>query len=163
MPESLLHREGFTLIELVVVVGVLVVVLVSGLVAFDSAVRGNALKHYGYQLVQDLREARLNAFVRRKDDSWGVYFDDVSLLHGYTVFKGSAYVSRDPFYDRIITFPKPISFSQLNFPSSNEVVFSLSEGEAADPGNLWLSAGNDGYFIQVNALGLSDYNFYRWD
>lgn len=153
------QQAGFTLVELIVVIGVFVIILGSSAVVFGKVINRNSLKYYGYQLVQDLREARTNSIVQKQDSSWGMYFDDNSTPHGYTLFKGDSYVARDSAFDRHLDFPKVLYFSWVNFGGPKELIFDKSTGEPGNPGFLILTAENLDYSISINSFGIVEYEF----
>lgn len=155
--KSLQQIKGFTLVELIIVIGVFMLIAGSSTIVFGNVLSKNALKYYGYQLVQDLREARTSAVAQNGDSSWGVYFNDSSLLHGYTFFKGNNHATRDTSFDRIVEFPKVLRFTRISFGGLKELVFSLSEGSPNGSGYMILTADSKDYTISINAFGLVEY------
>jgi len=152
------RRRGFTLIELILVVGVFSIVFSSGTIVFGSLIQRNSLNYHGNQLVQLLREARTNAIVQKRDSAWGLYFDHSASSHGYTLFKGESYAGRDLVFDLIVELPGVIAISQLDLGGSDELVFSKSDGIPSASGTLSLMAENKIYSITVNNLGLVDFS-----
>ncbi len=158
MKKRIGKTEGFTLIELILVIVVLSLTFAMAAVAFGNLIGRNNLKYNGYQIVQNLREARSNSVIQKNDASWGLYFDDLSVLHGYTFFQGSSYGGRDTAFDLVFEFPNSLTFSQLNFGGPREIVFSKSDGTPSSIGNLVMTAEDLTYTITINALGLVDYS-----
>lgn len=149
---------GFTLIELILVVGIFMVVFSSGALVYGNLIQKNSLTYHGSQLVQMLREARTNAVSQKRDSAWGVYFDHLSSPYGYTLFKGDSYAGRDPLYDLIIQLPSVIGVSGFDLGGSDEIVFNKSDGVPSASGTVTLTAENNAYSITVNGLGLVDFS-----
>lgn len=157
MVNQVSHLKGFTLLELILVVAMFFLVLGSGALVFGNLIGKNALRYYGHQLVQDLREVRTASISQKEDSSWGVFFDDVSPGYGYTVFKGQSYATRDASFDRNLEFPSVLRISLLNFGGAKEIHFQQSDGFPEGPGFLVLTANNEDLSISINTLGLVEY------
>lgn len=153
------NNRGFTLIELILVIGVLSVVFGSSTIVFGNVIQRNSLKYNGYQLVQNLREARINSVSQKNDSAWGIYFDDTSIPHGYTFFKGQSYNTRDSNLDLVFEFPEVVTINQLSLGGFDEVVFSQSSGLASNSGSIDLLADTETYSISINDLGFVNYQF----
>ena len=149
---------GFTLIELILVVGIFSLVFISSGVVFGNLIQKNSLDYHGYQLVQNLREARMNAVTQWRDSACGLYFDTSALPHGYTVFKGNSFAGRDAAYDLSFELPEAVAISQLDPGGFNELVFGKSDGLPSVFGGLVLAAEDKTFSITVNSLGLADFD-----
>jgi prepilin-type N-terminal cleavage/methylation domain-containing protein len=149
--------DGFTLIELILVVGLFTIVFSSGAIVFGGLIQRNSLNYYGNQLVQMLREARTNAVVQKNDSSWGLHFNRVIPPYSYTFFKGESYAGRDPAFDLAIELPSVVTISQFDLGGSDEFIFNKSDGISLPSGTLSLTAENNVFSISVNSLGLVDF------
>lgn len=159
MKRAVNKTKGFTLVELIIVIAIFSLIFSSATVVFGDLIGRNSLKYHGYQLVQNLREARTSAVVQKNDSAWGIYFNNVILPYGYTFFKGDSYGGRDATYDLDFEFPAVISISQLDLGGEKEIVFSKSSGSPLSSGSLTLTTDKESYTVFINTLGLIDFNF----
>ena len=142
------HLKGYTLIELLLVVGLLAVA-VGILSTMDRTfiVRSD-LDNSTEATIEAVRRARLLSVGGEGDSTWGVYISD-----GVTVFKGTSYAARDPEYDEEFAFSTMIGTSGLS-----EVVFSKQSGVPSATGDI--SIGSDigvSNSITINEKGIPIY------
>ena len=149
--------NGFTLIELVLVIAVLSIVFSSATVVFGNMIGRNSLKYHGYQIVQNLRQQRTNTVTGKDDSDWGIYFNNVIQPYGYTLFRGNDFVGRDSTYDLTFEFPSVLRIEQMNLGGGKELYFQKSSGLPSHNGNVVLGAEGETYDISINELGLVDY------
>ena len=97
-------RKGFTLVELILVIG---------LAALVGAVSAPALSSFlarGYftdgveKIVRTLRTAQNYSFSGKEDSSWGVHYEPGKLV----LFKGLDYATRDPSFDAETNLPSAV-------------------------------------------------------
>lgn len=158
--KNLKFRKGFTLIELILVIGVFTIIFTSSTLVLADIIQRNSLQYSGYQLVQNIREVRTNALTQRNDSDWGIHFSYTSLPHGYTIFSGPNYAGRDITFDINFELPEIVRVDQLNLGSGgSDLIFSQSDARTVNFGNLSLMADGETYFIVINELGFVDYDF----
>jgi len=114
-----LKSNGFTLLEILIVVGIIAVLMSLSLPLGLDFYRGQQLETQSQEIVQTLRRAQLKAMSVEDDSSFGVYFTD----DNYTLFKGSSYTTREFQYDEVFNLSLILTLSGLS-----EVVFSKLEG-----------------------------------
>lgn len=83
--------RGFTLIETLIVLGIVVVLITVATVNFNSSRDKKALQVLGQDIVFALEEAKSNAMSGKGGSAYGVRFGTTS----YTTFKGSTYNASD--------------------------------------------------------------------
>lgn len=116
--KKLLHSAGFTLVELLVSIGI--IVMVTGIVlvkysSFDSTV---LLKSAAYEVALSLRDAQVKSVsaLRGANDSfdypYGMTFTKGS--NNYVMFKYSSSTDPDPYYDILATDPLPVYASGVS-------------------------------------------------
>jgi len=159
MTTAVIKTKGFTLIELILVIAVFSLLFGSATIVFGNLIGRNSLKYHGYQLVQNLREYRINAVTSKNDSDWGIYINNVILPYGYTLFRGDDFVGRNTNFDLVFEFPSALSISQVNLGGLREIYFEKSNGLPSDSGNVVLTAEGQNYVISINELGLIDYSF----
>ena len=136
--------KGFTLLEILVVVGVMAVLI--------SAVLGSGLDFYKTQqlnvhtqgIVQGLRRAQQKAMAVENDSNFGVHFAN----NNYTLFKGSNFEQRDIQYDEVVDLPQVLTVSGIQ-----EIVFSKVEGIPSLVGDIIISNGIETRIIDINEIG----------
>jgi len=152
------NKKGFTLLELIITLGVFVLV-----VSFTLAISGNAISDTDLdtkssELVQALRLARVKAVSGLFDSNWGVYID--SSEDSFTLFQGDSYASRDADFDFVTTLPTSLDFSTIDLTGGGSgVVFLKNIGTVSSYGDVVL-VGADGKTetISVNSLGIVSNN-----
>ena len=136
--------RGFTLIEILLVIGILIILLslISPFV-FDFY-KNRQLDSCGQEIIQVLRRAQLKAMSVENDSSFGVFLGNNS----YILFKGESFEKRDIQYDEIYELSKFIKISGIQ-----EIVFSKNEGLPSITGTIVLAANGDKRTITINKIG----------
>ncbi len=145
------RARGFTLIELIMVVAILVILLAtsSSLMSrfFVSAQREDLTT----QLTQSLRQARSNASSRRGASEYGVYITSST----FTLYRGSNYASRNQTYD-LMTTVEPSMTLFTSYPG-NDIQFSRGSGHPQSAGTITVDHVTGGITtITINAFGIID-------
>lgn len=135
---------GFTLFELLVVLGILTILLALGLpVTYDFYYRSIFESEYNL-LFAALQQARGLSMVNHNESAHGVY----TLSSDFVVFQGSSYAGRTVSQDRL--FPRSASVA-ISGPA--ELVFSALDGATASS-TYTLTQGTASRPIFVNSEGL---------
>ncbi len=122
------HANGFTLIEVIVVLGVLATLMSVATINVLRLQRHTHIQTTITTLATDLYEQRQRAMTgdtqgRSTQDSYGVHFE----TDRYVLFHGSSYSAASP--DNVsIQIPDPIQMSSTTFPSS-DVIFLKGSGQ----------------------------------
>ncbi len=140
--------RGFTLVEIVVVIGI-----VALLVAFSTSVYNSFKTHENLEIattgvVEAVRHAQANAQSGKGDSSWGVE----SLSNSILIFKGSSYASRDTSSDLPFDFSGGVVASGLS-----EIVFEKITGSTVNTGAITLTNSYGTKNITINAKGTITY------
>lgn len=137
-------KNGFTLVEIVIVMAILAVVLGFGyFVGFDFY-KNYALHSEKDLLVSILRKARSQALNNVGAAPHGVYIGSDS----YIIFYGSSFAARNSQYDEDIRKAPGISSSGLD-----EVVFQQLSAFSTASGAIALSNNRNSFFIDINYEG----------
>jgi prepilin-type N-terminal cleavage/methylation domain-containing protein len=148
-------QRGFTLLELMVSVAILIIIFSSGAVAFGGFFSGQRVRSAGEQVVHAIREARTRAITGDQDSRWGVYFDTASSPDSILLFKGNTYASRDTSFDRRTAFSRSVEYSLIGLSGGgNEAVFDTSTGRTQESGVIRLADPLDAYEINLNQEGI---------
>ena len=137
---------GFTLLEILLVIGIISILLVFTVPVSLDFYKSQQLETQTQSIIQTLRRAQSKAMSIELDSSFGVYFG----VSNYTLFKGSSYSGpgRDLQYDEIFDFPGLINLTGLS-----EIVFSKFEGKPNVTGNVILTINSDTRTININEMG----------
>ncbi len=108
-------RVGFTLIEVLIVIGIMAILSIAGSRNFVGYRNKNRLKLAGDEINSMLRTVRDRAISQEENSFWGVYFRNVGGTSNYmVVYYGKPYgsghtTSSIKYLDNSITFLKPAS------------------------------------------------------
>ncbi len=153
---------AFTVVELLVVMGILATILSLSSVNLITFYNKNTLGTAVDVLISDMRQQQLQAMVGDSEGSgtnnaYGIYFQPTS----YTLFKGTVYSSSDPLNFKV-KLNDDLQFSNLMFRThlgNSQVVFSSVSGETMDydPNYNYVTLKNiqtsDTKTIQLNKYG----------
>lgn len=129
---------GFTIIELLVAVGVLV--LAAGLVLpnFNFFQRQSSLDMASQEIIGALRLAQNKALASEGNSPFGIYFE----ADRYTLFKGTTYYPTAPDNDtRILN--SGLVLSEISLGGLNTIIFDQVTGATANSGSLKISLASD--------------------
>lgn len=152
-----MHKNGFTLIEVLVTLGLLVILAAVLAAASPGLYRGYGAHDVRDTLVAALMHARSQAMngvctgsVCTGAPAHGVHIDEMhGRLHDVVLFQGTAYDANDPLNASVFTG----SISQTVFYSGPaEVIFAPLSGDAA-PATMLLWGGSATSTITVGAEG----------
>lgn len=120
------NQSGFTLVELVIVMGILLMLF--GFMSFNlvRVQRTTSVNSTADTLVSDMASQQTKAMLGAgslSGYSYGIYFQSDK----YTLFQGTIYSPSDP-NNFTVSLDSGITFTNVTFPSSS-VVFSSGTGE----------------------------------
>lgn len=139
-------RKSFTLIELLLLIGLTILIAGLSLPFYSTFVVRNYLKTTSSSLVQTIEKAQNFAQSGRRNAQWGVY---INAPH-YILFKGTNYAGRDTAFDEVYDIPQSVNVSGIS-----EITFDHIRGETANTGSITLSVSNgDTVVIQIDSSGI---------
>lgn len=109
---------GFSLVEVLIVVGILGVIALVGLESFQEVSKGKHPDRASSVYIEALYRAKANAEVMQNDSAWGV----AVFADNITLFEGDSFASRETDSDVVELIPS-VSVSGVS-----EIVFSVREG-----------------------------------
>lgn len=113
-------RRGFTFIEVILVLAIIMVVGVSSVVFSNNFLIGESLEGTFEVLRSDIRKAQLYSMNGRNGSVWGVALRDGRLV----LFIGTGYEYRDSAFDEIFVLPRGVTLSGFD-----EAVFARESGQ----------------------------------
>lgn len=129
--------KGFTLIELVVVLGLVVLFTGLAIPALRIAQKDSELSNEALHMVAVLRLAQSRTVSSDQASQYGVFFDTSTSPDRYILFKGSSYAARDVAADEVNTLPASVEISGITLPGV-ETVFQKVSGTTLGIGSVTL-------------------------
>lgn len=127
-----MFRRGFSLLEVVIVIGIVGVMSALSVPAYrDYQIRSD-LDKVAQQVSQGLARAQLLSKSGERDAMWGFY------VPAGVLYKGTSYATRDSSFDQVYPMPSTIAVSGLM-----DISYSRVKGTASQEGNIVLRALND--------------------
>ena len=139
MKERTHTPRGFTLVELLVVIGVGVIMFVVTAGAFSAFTRQSVLDREVQIVRSTVQDARSRTVLAENDLQYGVHFESNQI----TLFAGGAYNASDP-NNEVVPIDARVSLSDIAIAtSSNDIVFKKVTGEASAHGTTTVSLVSD--------------------
>lgn len=131
-----MEQRGFTLVEILVVVGIIVLFLGLSILQLRSFQQGSHLENMGKEVIAVLRLAQSKTLASEGALQYGVHFDQATTPDQYTLFQGPSYGARDTAKDEITVLQETIEISVIALGGGNEVVFLRLTGQADAQGTI---------------------------
>ncbi len=135
--------KSFTLIEIVVIIGILVILMAIAFSGFDIFRKEIVLKNNTEEIINAVRFAQSKTLASEGAGQWGVFFDVSVFPNQYTLFKGVNYSSRDNSFDEIHKISEAVEIYEINLAGGNEVVFEKLSGATSQAGTISLRLKDD--------------------
>lgn len=142
------NEKGFTLIEAILVIAILIILGSVGIPVFGTFLERNNLKVAESTIVGALRSAQISAMNNLGDSDWGVWASAGQVV----VYKGESYASRDTAFDIVHSTSTSVLYSGIN-----EINFAKTSGLPNTTGDFVLSTTNGVDNISINEKGKIDY------
>lgn len=134
-------QKSFTLVEVLVVLGILLILIGLTVPAFRFFSSGESLKNSAGEVIGVLRAAQGKTLASEGANQWGVYFS--TSTNQYVLFRGSSYASRNASLDEPHNLASEVEIYQADLGGGIEVVFDRVTGKTNFPGNLSLRLKKD--------------------
>jgi prepilin-type N-terminal cleavage/methylation domain-containing protein len=135
---------GFTILEVLIVMGILSILVGLGLFIGNDFFKGYSLRLEKNTVVSALQKARSQSMNNIGQSNHGIYVTS----DGFAIFQGPSYDGRSTSFDQAISSDPSITHSGLN-----EIVFSQLSGQSNASGTITLSNGISSTTISVNYEG----------
>jgi len=154
-------RRGFTLIEFLIVIGILGAIIVLSVSAFSFLIKKTDLDSSINNIISIVNLAKNKTLASEGAKQYGVYFDAIINPNKYVLFQGSSYALRDISLDEIHNLPAAVKISSISFGGlGNEIVFDRLTGTTGNSGTLVINSlkTNDSKIIYVYPSGVTSFN-----
>ncbi len=141
-------NRGFTLVELLVVLGIVVVITGISFSVYKAYPQQNDLEAGKISVAQSMRRAQVLAQASKTDDDWGVKIESARAV----IFKGNDYATRDTSYDEILEISPRVVIS-----GTTEYIYSKFTGLPQSTGTVNLSLAGESKSVTINAKGTISY------
>lgn len=135
------RKIGFTLIEVVLSIGIVILIFSLVVPTGVSFYRNQQLESAAKKIVQTLRQAQQKAWAQA-DDNFGVYLTTGKII----LFQGDDYSVRENEEETDI-------LEDISFSGVSEIVFSKDQGEPISFGDIIFSLDEQEKIINVNPIG----------
>lgn len=137
------NRSGFTLVETLVVVAIVVGIAVAGFLGLAGYKNKQALESGLDELRAAVENAKRRSVAQEQGSRWGIRFTNAtSGVSSYTVFKGLSYSASG--VDRTYSFRTPVGFGNPSASSTYDAVFASLTGALSENKVLTLTSGSRG-------------------
>ncbi len=154
MKKLLLQRQGFTFVELAVVLAIMAILLTLSVVSLGGVQQQAYLSKSLDILLSDIKLQQSKAMNGATEDGnthrYGIHFE----TNSYTLFQGDTY---DP-YDTTnftVTLDGQLTFTSVTFPNS-QIIFEKGSGEIVGflDGSNTITLSDGPTIVTINALGV---------
>lgn len=139
-------NKGFSLIEMIVVMGMMLVVFYFSVPYGINFYRSQMLEAARGNIINALEQARHNAILQKNDSNFGVTLSQVA--NSYVVFQGTAYGTRAVDQDEIFPLSADIAYTGLT-----DVIFYKLTGLPSATGTISLTYGTVSKTILIGDSG----------
>lgn len=136
--------KGFTLVELIIVIGLSVIIVGSFAILGNQIVVTQELERAKEIIKSELSNAQIKSIGGTDDSAWGVVLSPNQI----TSFRGTSFATRNVDYDRVINFS-----GAINISGANEIVFNRIDGSIAPGATITISSGSQTNTISINKHG----------
>lgn len=146
-----LKKKAFTLVELLVIIGITTTLALITLPILTSRVQGNDILETVKAINSQIIQQQQNAYSGKNSISYGIKFNTNDI----TLFQGNSYASSTN--QEVYPFTNGITVSQINLTSGSEIVFNSGSFRPNVNGSINFYSNPDTYSITINSEGLVRY------
>jgi len=154
-----MHR-AFTLIEVLIVVGVMALLVGLSSLSLVSFGKGSELESARTSVVQALRESQSNSLANLGNTSWAVHFETNFETNKVVIFQntGSGYNPGDSVNNRTKVMPKGVAIAWNLTGGTDYLMFDKGLGTTLNNGTITItSTANTTATITINSEGMIDF------
>jgi prepilin-type N-terminal cleavage/methylation domain-containing protein len=141
-------HQGFTLIEILLVVGLMTIIMGLTLPISASLIQQNNSENAQESFSTALRTAQTYSRNNHHDDNWSVKINTSEVV----IFKGNDYINRDQSYDEKFPISQSVTKSGVT-----DISFEKSTGQPDISGVTTFSSGVFSETVSINSIGTVSY------
>jgi len=147
-------KQGFSLIEILTVIAILLIILGVVLFSFSNFRNQQLLKNNTEDIVYLLKEARTNSIASLDSSEYGVYFNTNQII----LFKGTTYLLNNNEFE-VFNLNNSISIVSLNLSNNaDQVYFNRLNGLPSASGDIVITNGQISKTISILGTGIIEVN-----
>ena len=155
------RKDSFSLIELLIVIGILSIIVTVGSVNLFSSRNRNALEGQINKTVADLRWTMDRSRSQEAGEGWGIHFENPSGGDSddfYEIWRGASYISST--IVSTINLARGTKFTDPSSGSSEDITFSKATGLPTADATITIEStiGVGVGIININSYGKVDYS-----
>jgi len=151
------HKKGITLVEMMIVIGVLGILFLVGLPQFSKMRENQALKNAVSDVLSSINKAQSETLASIGSSSYGVHLQSDKVI----IFKGTVFSTGDP-NNETINIAAPANISNVTLAgvsgSTGNVYFNRLSGAPNKTGTITVSTASLTRIITISATGLASVN-----
>jgi len=137
-------QRGFTLIEILAVVGMLLIVSVTGISAFSNYNKKQALSGAADMVLATLSEARSKTLASEGGYKYGVHFEETKIVIFRETYTAGAVDNKE------FVFVGPVRISAITLVGGSDVIFKKISGETDNNGAAMISLKDNSGEIEID-------------
>ncbi len=150
-------KNGFTLIEFLIVISIILVSAAVGLTVFSNLYSSVQIDEATTQIIQTLRTARERGVASYNSSAHGACFI-LTKPYKYILYQGSSYADRNIIFDREVILSQALSLKTTGLIASSSYVdinFSQNLGLPNNIGTITIYYNSDNSrLVEINSAGL---------
>lgn len=131
-------KRGFTLIEVLIVIAVIVILVSMSTGAFVQFYAGNILESETQKVQTILVDARAQTLLSKEDTNYGVHFESNKVI----LFKGNTYSAVDPDNEELILSSR-VSLTTNIVGGGSDIIYRRLTGNVVANGTTTISLVSD--------------------
>lgn len=144
MPDLMKTRTGFSMVEMLIVIGMMTVFASFTASVSLPMIRGAEFDRVRETIRNELVAAQADTIGGTLDSTWGVAF----FSNTVTRYKGGSYATRVTSYDRVISFGNGVILS-----GTNDVTFNRPTGNPTSTATIIITSGTLQATTTVSTVG----------
>ena len=141
------QKNGFTLVEVLIVIGILGIIVAFAIPFYQSFQVSSQMDNFTQEILQNLRRAQVRAMASESFSEFGVHFES----NRFVIFRGSSYSPSDPFNEEVVL---PDVFN-ISTGTSSDVVFARIIGTTTVETVTISTNFGESRTITINELGVA--------